>query len=260
MIKESAPALGLDGRDDDENNEPSISADALLINIAHPVIEHLAARADDLTNDTLTTAAETLLHIAIIGSPFPRAVTKIAEPLIGNLIDFLYEGIERRSKSAPPPSTRGRAKCFVALPFRAPFDTVYKAIESVLGRDPYSWEVVRADENILDEDLFKNVRDHITTSRRFIADVSGYNPNVMIELGLMIAKDPQGTLILCDLATSEKVVADIKGTILAIYKPEDVASEAAMTDWFERQIQARKRHYFISVYSQPKREGTPNHG
>jgi len=95
-----------------------------------------------------------------------------------------------------------KGKVFVAMPFSDEYIDSYKygikLILDRLGIDHY-----KADEEINNKDMMCKICKEIQTCGVFIANISGLNPNVMLELGLayglgkkvIIVKDKKTTAI-----------------------------------------------------------------
>jgi hypothetical protein len=72
--------------------------------------------------------------------------------------------------------------CFVAMPFSADFDCVYKAVREAL--EEKGWEVKRADDIAFSRMITESFIREILVSDLVIADLSGCNQNVAYEAGL----------------------------------------------------------------------------
>jgi molecular chaperone HtpG len=104
--------------------------------------------------------------------------------------------------------------CFVAMRFsddpRAA--EIYQAVREVLEDRPFYWRVVRADDNVEDPGLWKNLRGKLLRAHCYVAILTGEpNPNVMIEIGRMEALQ-RPTLLLRDSAAA-KLPADLGGLL-----------------------------------------------
>ena len=189
-------------------NETWVQVDSLMLNVAHPVVEMLAAIAPQLTNEALAEVTDALFAAA--------------------------------------PRTTAQPRCFVALPYRPSFDPVWTAVREVLEAPPYGWTVIRADLDVREPSVLEGVLYHIENSRRFVADISGNSASVLIELGMMLQKDAQSTLLLADEQTFARLPADIKGAICMVYREELRNDPNEFGAWFAREILARK--HFIAMH------------
>ena len=213
-----------------------IRVEALMLNVWHPLIEKLAGSAATLDGKVIQRIADVLYSIAALNSPFQEARAEVAQLVASLLVDSLDVC---RSKRAREVATPIAAKCFVALPYSDAFAPVWRATESILSQDPYLWQVVRADQDVRDATVLGGVMNHVTTSRRFVVDISGQNVNVMLELGMMLQQDIGAILLLTDDQTMPLLPADLRGHACAVY-PHDLRQNAqAFAAWF---ASALRRH------------------
>ncbi|TMQ02613.1 MAG: hypothetical protein E6J91_50985 [Deltaproteobacteria bacterium] len=123
---------------------------------------------------------------------------------------------------------------------------MWTAVREVLEAPPYGWTVIRADLDVREPSVLEGVLYHIENSRRFVADISGNSASVLIELGMMLQKDAQSTLLLADEQTFARLPADIKGAICMVYREELRNDPNEFGAWFAREILARK--HFIAMH------------
>jgi len=121
----------------------------------------------------------------------------------GRQLSFLAPGL-------PNPSKRPR-QIFVAYPYnlypKEDYRPVFKGLEK-----PFNATFVFADEKITTLHILQKIADSIRSSAFGVYDISGWNPNVTLELGLalglnerpFIAYDPSKTPI-------EEVPSDLRG-------------------------------------------------
>lgn len=76
--------------------------------------------------------------------------------------------------------------CFVVMPFNSRGDEVYRKLIVPTAADS-GLTAVRADELSMPGFIIEQIRSAIQQSRLCIADVTGFNPNVMYEVGLIHA-------------------------------------------------------------------------
>lgn len=215
----------------------SYAVDALMLNIANPIIGKLSGQPL-LGRRQLEKIADTFYQIAVLHSPFNDLKFSASELIIENLVDCLEFRIGTPRRHDDYDETL--ADCFMALPFKGDFTVVWKAVNGVLSKSPYNWRVIRADEHIQEADLFDNVKAFIASSRRFIADISGFNHNVLIEVGLMLENNPDGLLIICDEETRKNIPVDLRGKLMLVYPAALRESEEQMADFFREKIQPFK--------------------
>lgn len=219
-----------------------LQVDSLMLNVAHPVVELVAATAPRLTAEAFASTADALYALAALQSPLRETHNRVT----GIVVRHLLDGLEQTLGTATSSTTLvAEARCFVALPYRPAFDPVWTAVRSVLAAPPYGWTVVRADHEIREQSLLEGVLSHIESSRRFVADVSGESASVLIELGMMLQKDAQSTLLLADEQTFARLPTDIKGAICMVYRAALRSDPREFRAWFEREIRARK--HFIAM-------------
>ena len=111
-------------------------------------------------------------------------------------------------------------------------------------RAPYYFEVRLDRDYTLKPRILDNIRSHIRQAHGFVADISGTNANVMLELGAVMIPDDDRP-IFCLTHTKDDVPADIKDRIHIPYsRPEDSPDE----------IEAAIRTA-LAVDGRPKNEG-----
>lgn len=225
-------------------NETWVQVDSLMLNVAHPVVEMLAAIAPQLTNEALAEVTDALFAIAALQSPLHETQRRVTGIVVRQLLDGLEHSLGGRTAAAP--RTTAQPRCFVALPYRPSFDPVWTAVREVLEAPPYGWTVIRADLDVREPSVLEGVLYHIENSRRFVADISGNSASVLIELGMMLQKDAQSTLLLADEQTFARLPADIKGAICMVYREELRNDPNEFGAWFAREILARK--HFIAMH------------
>ena len=95
---------------------------------------------------------------------------------------------------------------------------------------------VRADRQVEASEILGGILEHLASSSRFIADVSGLNVNVMLELGMMIRSSQTHTLILCDHETYKVLPSDLNGRILMVYPEEARRDTESFASWIEDEM------------------------
>jgi len=228
-------------------HEAWVKVDSLMLNVAHPVVEMLAAAAPQLTDEALAGLADALFAMAALQSPLQETHRRVTGIVVRQLLERLEQSLGSRG-SSPTRTRTAQPRCFVALPYRASFDPVWTAVRSVLEAPPYGWTVCRADLDVHEPSMLEGVLHHIDHSRRFVADVSGDSDSVLIELGMMLQKDAQSTLLLADERTFARLPTDIKGTICMVYREEMRNDPTEFGAWFAREILART--HFIAMHGE----------
>ena len=223
----------------------SIRIDALVLNVAHPLIMELAST--ELDPEKVQTAADVLAHIAELHLPFNEATSDTRPELIASMSRLLHLELGLQPEASTP--VNGHARCFVAFPYAEEFSPVWEATRDLFQSSPYHWEVIRADHHMNGGDLFASMRDNIRMGSRFIADISGLNPNVLIELGMMLQQAPEGVLIMCDDETYSSVPTDLKGKVLLRYRGALRQSPAELRSELECGIRSFRR--FTALQGHP---------
>jgi hypothetical protein len=115
------------------------------------------------------------------------------------------------TKGCPLNPTEKKNKVFVAMPFNDEYRDSYDfGIKIVL--DQSGIEHFKADNEIKNKDMMCKICEQLQSCGKVIANISGLNPNVMLELGLayglgkdvIIVKDKKTTLI-SDLGSIEYI-------------------------------------------------------
>jgi HSP90 family molecular chaperone len=235
-----------------DEDEGTISVDALLLNTAHPMIQELAGRCREMSATVLSRAANVLYSISALQSPLRRERIDVTNDVVMNLITVLGEVVGGRR--VPVLRARAIAKCFVALPYAAAFDAVWHGLRVVLQGPPFYWLMIRGDQHVEGSELLIGILQHIDSSSRFIADVSGLNANVLVELGMMLGNNAGHTLMLCDTETFQRLPSDLKGQIPMIY-PLSIRDNASLAaQWFASEL--AKFPVFISMHGQEGGSGS----
>lgn len=234
-IERTAPRRDRKSSAAGQDAQPMMAVSALRLNVGHPFIICLAERVGQVNARMIGRAAELLFSVAALKSPFEEIIHRVTSPVV----EVLIEGVMRDLKNPFVSTQEELGKCFVALPYRDHFSVVWEVANEVLSKSPYGWKVIRADEDLHGVGLLDGVMDHIASSQRFIADVSGLNQNVLLELGMMLQKHKPGVLILTDYETHQEMPADLKGEVCARYDKAWRSDRAKMREWLEKEVQRR---------------------
>lgn len=84
-------------------------------------------------------------------------------------------------ESAEPKPVKGH--CFVLMPFNPDNDRIYAAIKSTV--EDCGYDCARADELSTDRAIMQDIWDRILSADVIVAELTGRNPNVFYELGLV---------------------------------------------------------------------------
>jgi hypothetical protein len=128
--------------------------------------------------------------------------------------------LERASGEVDAPSlfTGSSNLCFVMMPIRPEFDSVYHTlIKPVTER--FGLTVVRADEMYGAGPILEQIRVGIQQSRLCVADVTGRNPNVLYELGIAHTLNKPTVLL---AQSTQDLVFDLSAFRTIVYNTEDL--------------------------------------
>lgn len=204
----------------------------LHLNADNPTIQKLAARPD-LRDEVSRQALISLYNNALmlLAQSLPESSVQTIFTQHNQVIQLMLSLAEDREKSereaAALRSERDElsagsshdsgqdayVSCFVAMPFKDPRAIeIYEAIRSVLEDQPYFWRVVRADDNVEFPELWSNLKAKLLRAHFYVAILTGdVNPNVMIEIGRMVALE-RSLLILRDV-TAPDPPENLKGLL-----------------------------------------------
>ncbi len=226
----------------------------MKINAANQLIRTLASLVEESPEDPdLSDLMRCVYNDAILYNQemmTPRNAQIFHEQfqrLMGRSVEFLQQKAdlarERREldrerqaqqKKKAPENERKHLVAFLMTPFSDEFSTAREAVRIVV-EDRLGCELRLAKDKTFTEWIRGNVKAHMDDADLFIADVTGANPNVMMELGA--AYDGQsGKPVLLTARVEEPggkpdLPADLAGHIAATYVQE--ADSAAVAAEFE---------------------------
>ena len=217
----------------------------MSINAANPLVRTLAElialapEDDDLQDLAIGIYNDAILYNQELMTPTnARLFHEQFQRLMGRSLEFVRQKAEIARQQAELATQRaamqphrGPARthlvAFLMTPFARAFDAPREAIRGIV-EDGYGCELLTADKKTFDDFIHGNVDRHIRAADLFIADVTGANPNVMMELGAAIYGaanastgngEPRPRLLVA--ANDEpELPADLKGHITARY-PRD---------------------------------------
>jgi molecular chaperone HtpG len=120
-------------------------------------------------------------------------------------------------------------RCFVALPFSKDYDILFETIQALFETKPFYWEIARADERYLKDEIRGNIQQLMSQSHCYMAEISDTNPNVMIELGMMRMHMDRPTFLLRKKEVTADVPANLKGVIYLAYPSKVKSSEELLS-------------------------------
>lgn len=100
--------------------------------------------------------------------------------------------------------------CFFAYPFQQEFHALQKEMRGLLADKEYGIELMATSIEMKDPVIAKDIEDQIAMAHFGIADITGSNPNVLWELGLMIGYG-KPVIILKDRKDKVKTPFDVYG-------------------------------------------------
>lgn len=110
-----------------------------------------------------------------------------------------------------PNPTRNSRQVFVAYPYRVYPKADYRRVYQDLSR-AFEIEFVFGDEKITNLHILQKIANYIRSSRFGIYDISGWNPNVTLELGLAYGLNEKAYIAIDPAKTPvEEVPADLRG-------------------------------------------------
>lgn len=213
----------------------SYDADALMLNISNALIRNLAGKKG-LKSKQYGKIAEILFETAWLHSPFSTMRQELSDEIINNLMKCIELQVDLKDSTDDLES--GQANCFVALPYADEYLNVWEGANQVLSMAPYNWNPIRADRNVKGAILIENIQKNIKSSKRFLADLSGLNMNVLIEIGIMLENNSDRLLIMCDNSTFSKIPVDLRGRLLLRYPDELRVDKNRFAEFFKNKIVA----------------------
>ena len=223
----------------------------MSINAANPLIRKLAdlvvatPEDSDLNDLMLGVYNDAILYNQELMTPRNAQIFhEQFQRLMGRSVEFVSQKSELqrereelvRQQMAQRPNSgfdqpkRRHLIAFLMTPFGADFDVARQAVRSVV-EEGFGCELRIASDKTFDDFVRGNVQSHMDGADFFVADVTGFNPNVMMELGA--AYQSSGTrpvLLIAQIAAQglkPDLPADLAGHIAVTYVKGDHATETA---------------------------------
>jgi len=131
------------------------------------------------------------------------------------------EMANRRQEQVEADELTPYISCFVAFDFQKR-DAVFEALRDLLQDRPYFWKVVRADASVEKPDLLPNLSDKMRRAHCFVVELSDANPNVMLELGMMLTLNRPVLLLRAkDADSTGELWANLSGKLYETYDAWD---------------------------------------
>lgn len=137
-----------------------------------------------------------------------------------------------RRTNTTEPRTRTHLKGFLMTPFADTFDDVRNAVREVV-EVRLGCELQSADQRTFADLIRGNVGAHLEDADLYVADVTGANPNVMLELGgVLYARAMRPTVLIAGVARrgdKPQLPVDLEGSVTGCYvtgaSPADIADQ-----------------------------------
>jgi Zn-dependent peptidase ImmA (M78 family) len=130
-------------------------------------------------------------------------------------------GYSSAKNNSPPSNTAARAVAFVSMAFATEMDRLYQEVIRPSIEDA-GVTCIRADEISSVELVTQDIRRTILDSTLMIAEISGFNPNVMHEIGLAHSLE-KPTILICRQGYSEDQIPSNIRPIRRIMYPNDAS-------------------------------------
>jgi molecular chaperone HtpG len=205
----------------------------LHINADNPTIRALAMM--DLHSEVGENAIAAIGNNALLLAQHSSVTPRKAESMLvqsNRVIDLLIDqvqqadqlrqrvaSLEKEAQTQRPREGDGltaHVSCFVAFDFDAR-SHFFDCLRQILQDRPYFWEVVRADASVEHSDLLTNLYGKMSRSHCCVVELSERNPNVMLELGLVLAMGRPYLLLWDQNAQLDKDIADLAGKLRQDY-------------------------------------------
>lgn len=126
-------------------------------------------------------------------------------------ISALKEEVQREEQAE---SSEGKSHVFVAMPFKVEMEDIYHyGIYRAVDANGFTCE--RVDKTAFTGDVLQQIKNSIETSVAVIAELSGENPNVHLELGYAWGKNIPTILLLPE---EDELCFDVRGQRCIKYK------------------------------------------
>ena len=114
---------------------------------------------------------------------------------------------------------REEPQVFIALPQEASSSDLRRVIEETLKENRVT---ATSSDLVNDPTVLAGVQDRIRDTDFVIADVTGANPNVMIEVGMAIGMGKR--ILLLSKARSTELPVGLAAQQVAVYRPDNLSS------------------------------------
>lgn len=187
----------------------------------------------------------------------PAAVQSVRVTLEGQLLGLLVNGVPVLEVVLPHPpqgggtglfawddapvvfsrvgATTKAPKAFVIMPFKEPFDTLYREVIKPEA-EALEVEILRVDEIDGPGAILDAIREQIETAHLVVAEISTKNPNVFYELGYAHALDKPSVLLVRKDSLGD-LPFDVRGLRAIVYE-DTIAGIRLVQDLLRRHLMA----------------------
>ncbi|MFT5328711.1 MAG: molecular chaperone HtpG, partial [Planctomycetaceae bacterium] len=223
----------------------------MSINAANPLIRQLAellqsVGRDDkdvleliggIYNDAILYNQELMTpdNAKIFHEQFGRLMTRNANFVsqqqdIEQRLRKIEEAESRNRKDSASGEKRKHLVAFLMTPFTSEFDTTREGVRIAI-EDRLGCKLRTADKETYDRFIHDNVGAHLDDADFYLADLTGANPNVMLELGAVLYRPDRPPIVplqrVKQADDKPELPADIGSAIVMRYTPEMTAVDIA---------------------------------
>jgi HSP90 family molecular chaperone len=227
----------------------------MSINAGNPLVRTLAALIEetpedpDLTDLMLGIYNDAILYNQELMTPTNAQIFhEQFQRLMGRSVEFVRQKAElfrerealdrqrqsQQSKKDATARTRNHLVAFLMTPYSDEFETAREGVR-IAVEDKLGCELRLAKDRTFEDFIRGNVKTHMDHADFFIADITGANPNVMMELGAAYDGQPgKPAILIARMAVpngTPDLPADLAGHIAATYaKGADAITVAAQLE------------------------------
>ena len=238
--------MGMEDTWDEIMNDSKNKARKLVINIDNPVISGMLNFSGyndrDIMDQMLIAVYNNAMLYAhrlhsddmnIVHDSIVRLMYRAVDMHFkqNELTEKLEESRRRAAESVQTAELPDYVRVFMITPFASEFNSVENAVRLVFENSPFFFQVRLArDFTHKTGGLVSNTRQHIAESHSFVADITGNNPNVMMELGaIAMREDTRPVVVLKADDDDSKVPVDLGDKLRVHYgsnsdSAEDIAA------------------------------------
>ena len=182
----------------------------LMVNLASPRCRVLANLEDGECPTELQAALLFTGGALRSGVSVPATWNAPLEQLTARGVDAL---VQKRQTAL---SRSRHTVCFFAHEYSSRNRRLRQLLRRLVEHEPYFWELTSADELTMDGELYGNVEKHLRKSDVVLCEVTDYNKNVMLEMGMAMGMGGSSVFLLADQRFSVDA-ADLRSRLLLYY-------------------------------------------